>query len=100
MRQLAMSDSRLMYSFSLSRQRLHYRLWHNDHAYAARLTDHAPRNALETQPTQPRLRMLDLGNLVDVLQADGADGALDRLARPRRDRPEHRRLALPGRQIL
>lgn len=51
------------------------RLRHNHDAQAPRLPNHTPRNPLQAQPTQSRLTMLDLRNLIHMLQTDRADGA-------------------------
>lgn len=43
---------------------------YNDHPYALCLRNNALANALHAQSRQPQLRMLDLGNLINVLQTD------------------------------
>jgi hypothetical protein len=57
-----------------------HRLWHNDHSQTPRLTHHTPRNTLQAQPTQPRLRVLNLRNLIHMLQAHRAHRSLDRIS--------------------
>ena len=44
------------------------RLNHNPHRL--RLRNHTPTQPLQTQPTQPQLRLLDLRNLIHMLKAD------------------------------
>lgn len=38
--------------------------------------------SLERESREPQLRLLDLGNLVNMLQADGADRLFPRITRP------------------
>lgn len=66
-------------------------LRHDNDPQARRLRHHAPRNSLQAQPTQPRLTMLNLRNLIDMLETNGADSALDRISHRRTARA---RLAL------
>lgn len=68
-----------MYTFRTSSIQSVPRSRHNNHAQAPRLPNNTRRNPLQTQPRKPRLTVLDLGNLVDMLQANSADGAQHRI---------------------
>lgn len=54
-------------------------LRHNDNPQTRRLPNHTPRNPLQLQALQPRLRMLDLRNLIDVLECHGPNRPLRRI---------------------
>jgi hypothetical protein len=68
-----------------------HNLRHNHNPNTPRLPHHTPRHTLQTQSTQPRLAMLNLRNLINMLQTDRANRSLDRIAHSRTTR---RRLAL------
>ena len=78
--------SHLLPIMSTSSQHFLPHLRHNHHPNTPRLPHHTPRHALQAQPTQPRLAMLDLRNLIHMLETNRAHSPLHRIAHRRTTR--------------